>query len=244
MQRELVLQAISGACPTVDVTRPFAEDYAARIGADYVLWNAQADGGMRPHRSVLEAILFSKSALDVFAPRYRRVLWLDADVYVRPGAPSIFSEVTEGAFGLWCEEGRLNADATPPHPMYRHGHGNAGVMVWPREAAGMFARVVEYCTARRGEMRPEERARMIWDQTPTNRVIEESGLPVMPLSILWNHHQTQGRVKRFGLAPVEAAWMVHFAGGHHLEQCRATGCEKVSQEVRAAQMREWIRRFG
>lgn len=244
MQGDLVLQGISGACPTVDVTRPFAEAYAARIGAEYRLWHAQKDGKLPPHKSVLEAIIFSKSALDVFARQYRRVLWLDADVFVRPKAPNIFDVVPDGAFGAWCEEGALNAESTPPHPMYAHGHFNAGVMVYPAAAAGVVARAAEYCTTRRGEMRPEERARMIWDQTATNRAVAESGIPVARLGIEWNHHQTEGRVRRFGLRPVSEAHFVHFAGGHHLEQCRTHGAEKISQDVRADQMREWIRRFG
>jgi hypothetical protein len=77
----------------LEITRPFAEAYAKRIGADYVVVGGDSD---RPvHRIKCEA-------LDV-ARGYDRVLLIDADVLIRPQAPDVFAIVPEGALGAFPE---------------------------------------------------------------------------------------------------------------------------------------------
>lgn len=234
--KRLVLQAISGDCPTVDVSSPYALAYARRTGADYTLWVADNHGGQRgpkPH--------FVKSILDHYTRHYDQVLWLDADVIARPDAPDIFAEVPVSHFGAWCDEGRINADSTPPHPMYRHGYFNSGVMVCPRAFSGLMARAEHLYKNRERLMTAEERARLLWEQTALNRAVDEAGLPIYALSILWNHHQSPGRCAKHGFPPVTAAYFPHFAGGHNLPQDESkTLAERTDQRVRAEQMRAWI----
>ena len=239
MRNRLVLQSIIGTCPTIDVTAAHAEAYARKVGADYRLVRHPGDAP-----SVLAAILTAKSSMEQATQEYRQTLFLDADVYCRPTAPDVFALVPLGHIGAWCEEGRLNADSIPPHPMYPHGHFNSGVLVWPSEAHGLQRRAAELCISKRSELTAEERARCIWDQTPMNKAVAESGLPVVALGIEWNHHQTEARVKRFGLPPVSEAHFVHFAGGHHLPQNALTGADKVDQSIRAEQMLTWIKENG
>lgn len=239
MRDRVVFQSVVGRCETIRVTEPFARAYAAKVGAEYVLLK---DPQEPP--TILSAILTAKRALENVCQTARQTLWLDADVYVRPTAPDIFAEVPDGHIGAWCDEGRLNAESIPPHPMYPHGHFNAGVLVWPSAAHGVMQRAVEFCTTQRGLMTEGERARMIWDQTAMNRAVAESGIPVHALDIAWNHHQTEARVKRFGLRPVSEAHFVHFAGGHHLPQNALSAGEKVSQGIRAKQMQDWIKEHG
>lgn len=234
--KRLVLQAVVGDCQTIDVSAPYAVAYAVRVGADYTLRreeNHNAPGLARPH--------FVKLCIDHYCKFYDQVLWLDADVIARPSAPDIFEVVPVDHFGAWCGEGIINQDSKPPHPMYRHGYFNSGVMVCPRKFSGMMKRAIELHKNRNTMLNVTERNRMLWDQTPLNHAIEESGIPVFDLDIRWNHHQSPGRCKAWGFPPLREAYFPHFAGGHNLPQdASTTAADRQCQATRAEQMRDWI----
>lgn len=235
--KRLVLQAVAGQCQTIDVSAPYAVAYAVRVGADYTLRreeNHTAPGLSKPH--------FVKRCLDHYCKYYDQVLWLDADVIARPSAPDIFAAVPVGHFGAWCDEGRINQESVPPHPLYRHGYFNSGVMVCPRAFAGLMARAEHLSINRAAMLAPVERARMLWDQTPLNRAVQDAGLPVAALDIRWNHHQGPGRCAKYGFPPLQDAYFPHFAGGHNLPQdASTTAKERQDQGVRAQQMLDWMR---
>jgi lipopolysaccharide biosynthesis glycosyltransferase len=235
--KRLVLQAVAGDCPTIDVSAPYALAYALRMGADYTLRREENHTGTpgmpKPH--------FVKRCIDHYCKYYDQVLWLDADVIARPSAPDIFAETPKGYFGAWCGEGEINQDSVPPHPMYPHGYFNSGVMVCPRAFAGMMGRAERLYVGRASLMTQGERDRLLWDQTPLNKAVAMAGLPVHKLDIRWNHHQSPGRCKKHGFPPIKDAYFPHFAGGHNLPQDKSkTLAERMDQGVRAQQMREWI----
>ncbi len=76
------------------LTGPLMRDYAKRIGADFV----SLHGDQLP-----EFPLANKFRIFPYLKAYKRTLYLDCDVVVKPDAPSIFDAVPVGRFAGWNE---------------------------------------------------------------------------------------------------------------------------------------------
>ncbi len=112
----------------LEITLPFTEAYARRVGADCIV--VGEDSVLPPHR-------LKSEALDV-ARAYDRTLVVDADVLIRPDSPDVFAMVPEEALGAFPEGAffpredacsqlgeiyGLNAQVEP------HKYFNSGVLV-------------------------------------------------------------------------------------------------------------------
>lgn len=82
----------------LDVTGPYMHQYSQRIGADFIALTGvtQAWWGLEKFR------------VGQFVPRYKRTLFVDADVLIRLDAPNVFDAVPEGSIGMhddWRAQG-------------------------------------------------------------------------------------------------------------------------------------------
>lgn len=241
-ETRLVLMATAGPCETLAVAAPFAAGYAARVGADFIAQRAENHGGFQ-----LEKHNFVKLELDRLSKFYDRILWLDADVVVMPGAPDIFDEIPAGALGAWCGEGEVFSavNGEPrPRPLYRHGYFNSGVMVWPSSARGLMGKAVDLWRNRHALMSSAEKLGLFGEQTALNRVVHESGIQVHPLDVRWNHFHGAARCEKYGFPQVEEAYFVHFAGGAHTPQSAMDAPARWDQTLRAEYMRAWLDERG
>ena len=121
-----------------EVTHPTIKKYAEKIGAEFVVLDAQGDHAL-PHYLKLE--------LNSLLKKYERVLYIDTDILVRDDAPNIFDEVPVNEIGIF-EEGQFIERATAM-TQYLTQHGvdpniwnkkyyNTGVMVLSSEHANIF----------------------------------------------------------------------------------------------------------
>jgi hypothetical protein len=94
-ERRVVIVPVNGkrAEREFEITRHFAEAYAASVGADFAVVGQSST--LPPHR-------LKSAALDV-AEDYDRTLLLDADVLIRPGAPDLFEITPEASLGAFVE---------------------------------------------------------------------------------------------------------------------------------------------
>jgi hypothetical protein len=74
------------------ISRPYHEEYARRLGADYVVLTAPPPAPEFP--------LSAKFRLGQVLGYYDRVVFLDADALPLPGCPDLFAEVRDDEFGF------------------------------------------------------------------------------------------------------------------------------------------------
>jgi hypothetical protein len=74
------------------ISRPYHEEYARRLGADYVVLTAPPPAPEFP--------LSAKFRLGQVLDYYDRVVFLDADALPLPGCPDLFAEVRDDEFGF------------------------------------------------------------------------------------------------------------------------------------------------
>ena len=242
-----IVQATVGTCPTIDVSRPFAEAYANRVGADYIYLDrtdyvekySDVHLYKEPFRNERVSIMFAaKSCLDFIAEKYEQTLWVDTDVVISPKAPSIFFHVPEKSFGAWCGEYQFrSSNATGPE--YQHGYFNAGVMVLPFMAHGIVGKAFSYC--QNPEMLTDtERRHLVYDQTPLNKALAKSQLSITPLSLKWNHC-ISSTAKKANTPSFESAYFWHFAASRNTPIEGRNLRKVMDQEARAGYMADWLK---
>lgn len=125
----------------LEITRPMAESYARRCGADYLCVRDK-----HHHRWPMA----SKWRAATFAARYRQTLFVDTDVVIRSDAPDLFEAVPPGAWGCVDELPSFN----PPHEVFARGRSicrtqgvdmppvrrtlNGGLILIPGESAELY----------------------------------------------------------------------------------------------------------
>lgn len=112
----------------LEVTLPFAQAYAERVGADCIVVGQSS--ALPPHRLKFEAFETVRS--------YDRTLLIDADVIIREGSPDIFDIVPPQQLGAfpegqyfaredWCQT--LATVYGEDHRVQPHQYFNSGVLV-------------------------------------------------------------------------------------------------------------------
>jgi hypothetical protein len=86
----LITVATGKSAAVLRVTRPNMEEYARFIGADFIALDNRTQTWP----------LAEKFRLGWYAQRYERVLYVDADVFIRGCAPDIFETVPVGAIAM------------------------------------------------------------------------------------------------------------------------------------------------
>lgn len=161
-------------------TLPTMQAYADRIDADLIVLRTQAFPQYQLYWEKFQiARLFGK---------YARVLWLDADIVVRPTAPSIFDQAPADTFGAF-DEGKYFNDRfkelekdgpfygiMSQRPVVERGFSyfNAGVMLTSRIHQELFTLPLH---GKRDAMS---------EQTYTNIMLSHRGLKFHDLGIQWN----------------------------------------------------------
>lgn len=86
----LITVAVGASLELLRVSGQSMIDYAQRVGADYI-----------PLTNRTQAWPFAeKFRIGHYARRYERILFVDADVFIRPNAPDIFAVVPPGSIGI------------------------------------------------------------------------------------------------------------------------------------------------
>ena len=88
--RLLITVGVGGAREILKLSSPSMRAYAARIGADFLaLTNCTQDWP-----------LAEKFRIGHYARRYERILFVDADVFIRSDAPDVFATVPPGSIAM------------------------------------------------------------------------------------------------------------------------------------------------
>lgn len=185
--------------PMLNITSPRMQAYAARIGADFHFI------GRRRYPDV--NICYEKFQIGELLDQFERVIYLDGDILVREGTPSLFDLVPFGEFGAMDEAQHLNLwseeairDQFAPYGWvgpWNGRHFNAGVMVLDQTHRQLFDN-------------PVVTNQPYWDQPYFNVMVDRLGMPFRSLPPEFNYmvfHDYRGSP---GLR--ERAYMLHFAG--------------------------------
>lgn len=199
--RENLVLTMGDECfkPVTDIAFPRIRKYAERIGADY----QELAGRVYPDVNICYEKFRARELLD----RYKRIAWIDGDVFVRAGAANVFDAVPFGQFGavdevkclnLWTQE-RLLAQVAPYgwEGPWEGPHFNAGVMVFDETHKRLFEN-------------PVITNLPWWDQPCLNVAVRRKGIPFFSLPVEFNAmichgHWTLGDISK-------RAHFVHFAG--------------------------------
>jgi hypothetical protein len=184
------------------ITSPSVRAYAEAIGAELVVCR---DGAGLPVPRLKAVCLPAAETFD-------RVILMDADILVRPGAPDLFAIVPPGSVGAY-PEGRhfareaLAAEAAALHgapPFPAEDYVNTGVMVLSRGQLGVLRVLGEGLVAGR-----------IPDQDTQNVALHRLGLPLHRLGPEFN-------LMASGRHPADwrCGWMLHAAGAPKLRYQR------------------------
>lgn len=129
------------ALDVLELTRPQMEKYAARVGADFRV----IQGDRFPRYP-----LANKFRLRQLAANYDRVLFVDADVWIRDDADNLFDVVPEGTVGMHADITNMKSAAhikraaervaaeQQVDPIVFRGY-NSGVVVFDRAHLDMWA---------------------------------------------------------------------------------------------------------
>lgn len=183
--------------PLTDLTFPLAEDYAARIGADFHV--------IRERKYPAVSICYEKFQMADLLQRYRRILYVDGDVLVRTTALDVFQEVPFTRFGAMDEAAHLN-HWTPeairqqftPYGWtgpWNGRHFNAGVLVFDETHRRLFDN-------------PKITNIPYWDQPYLNVAVERLGIPYFSLPPKWNHMIFHSYKK----IPPQDSQFIHYSG--------------------------------
>ncbi len=194
-------------------TVPLMERYARKIGADFWLIDEK---WMSDEKSPI-LLKFKINAL--FAMGYTRVLYLDADIIVKPDAPNIFDYVEPGTLGVFDESSIMETTIPRkktwenmvafwnknwgkkdvPYPGYFF---NAGMMVVEPSCNPFVPREDGiYC----------EQNNITWDQDYINVVA--AGMPKTFLDWKWNRMGIEQAHKYFGNRDMlKDSYFAHYCG--------------------------------
>ena len=182
-------------------TQPFFENYADKIGADLIVLS-DATNVPSPH--------WIKFAIYEFLKKdYDRVAFIDADILIRPDAPSIFDEVPEDKFGIF-NEGRFTPRALYLYEIMqvygmdlpkwdKSSYYNTGVMVVSRAQRHIFSPVKDWKPLRNS----------FGEQTYLNYRLFDSDVEVQELEYTFKSMSIM--TKLTGMSRLDS-YFVHYAG--------------------------------
>lgn len=203
--------------PITDLTFPAMREYAQRIGASFEV--------IQDRKFPDVNICYEKLQLGSALKKYRRILYLDGDVLVRTGAPSIFDVVPYGYFAgmnelehirFWTRQ-MLGEQVRPYGGIDLNGrHFNAGVMVMDQSHARLFeAPIITNLP--------------YWDQPYFNVFTQVYGFPFYSLPPEWNfmvNHEYNGDKESLMLK----AHFLHFAGTTMTPAEKAIAIARVNED--------------
>lgn len=183
-------------------SRPYFEDYADRCGADLLVLDNLPDNLPSPHWAKF-------SIYELLKKQYDRIAFIDADILIRPDAPSLFDIVPEDQFGIF-NEGTYTPRAVCIHELRKvynvtlkkwngKDYYNTGVMVASRQHRFLF-KVTE-------EVKPLRNS--FGEQTYLNLKLMVSGVKIFSLPYQFNRMSIMDRV--IGISRLDS-YFVHYAG--------------------------------
>jgi ADP-heptose:LPS heptosyltransferase len=183
-------------------SRPYFEDYADRCGADLLVLDNLPDNLPSPHWAKF-------SIYELLKKQYDRIAFIDADILIRPNAPSLFDLVPEDQFGIF-NEGTYTPRAVCIHELRKvynvtlkkwngKDYYNTGVMVASRQHRFLF-KVTE-------EVKPLRNS--FGEQTYLNLKLMVSGVKIFSLPYQFNRMSILDRV--IGISRLDS-YFVHYAG--------------------------------
>lgn len=183
--------------PLTDLTYPMTEAYAARIGADFHV--------IRERKYPNVNICYEKFQMAALLDRYRRILYVDGDILIRPTAPDVFQEVPFSQFGAMDEGAHLDhwtaqkiLQQFAPYGWkgpWNGRHFNAGVLVFDETHRRLFEH-------------PQITNIPYWDQPYLNVAVERLGIPYYSLTPEWNFMAFHSYKK----VPPPRPHFIHYSG--------------------------------
>jgi ADP-heptose:LPS heptosyltransferase len=202
-QKRAIVTAVSGEKygEIWKLAEPFFVAYAEKCDAELIVLHGGVDLPS-PH-------WIKFSIRELLKSEFSRVAWIDADIIIRPDAPSLFDIVPEDQFGIF-NEGQYTPRSICIYEVMKvyavklpkwdgKTYYNTGVMVLSREHRHIFA-VTE-------EMKPLRNA--FGEQTYLNMRILASGVKVFPLSHTFNRMSIMDRIT--GMSRLNS-YLIHYAG--------------------------------
>jgi hypothetical protein len=184
------------------VTEESMEAYADKVGADLIVLESNPHPNVTPH--------WAKFALhNILHKMYRRALWLDSDLIIRPDTPDLFDLVPEDKLGVF-NEGRFTPRSIALYeamhaykvalPTWdRKSYYNTGVMVVSQGQRHLFADP--------GEVKYQKYS--FGEQTFLNLRIFSKEVEVHELSHHFNRMSVMDKIT--GVSRL-ASYVVHYAG--------------------------------
>jgi hypothetical protein len=181
------------------LTLPWMERYAARIGADFEVIR-DSTGHALPY--------MEKFRIHDRLEQYERILFLDDDVIVRPECPDLFALVPPGQFGAFLVHGYTDyhdgaitdIQAQLGDIGWKRTYFNSGVMVLSRQQRDVF------------QLDPRYRveARFFPDQTVINYNVQRLKIPIFDIGYRFNHSTApRNSAERF------QSFIIHYPGKGH-----------------------------
>lgn len=183
-------------------SKPYFDGYADRCGADLLVLENLPDNLPSPH--------WAKFGIyELLRKQYDRIAFIDADILIRPDAPSLFDLVPEDQFGIF-NEGTYTPRAVCIHELRKvynvtlkkwngKDYYNTGVMVVSRQHRYLF-KVTE-------EVKPLRNS--FGEQTFLNLKLMVSGVKIFSLPYQFNRMSIMDRV--IGISRLDS-YFVHYAG--------------------------------
>lgn len=229
--RKLVLTCAIGEeyQKVAEVTNPSKKAYADRIGADFLMIDANA---------TTASPAWAKLAMyDLLGREYDRVIFLDADTLVRPDCPDLFEMVPEKGCAMFSE-----GEFLPREQEMREGASiwSGGKLAWDQKYYNTG--VIVASRAHRQIFRlPENTQDHYYEQTYVNIRIQQTRVPMYSLRYEYNYMGSL--IERTGL-PMEAAYIPHMAGLPVAMMCQTAKDILKSWEEKAPdykyQRRVWV----
>ena len=144
MNKRLIVTIMLGRDPSYHFVRKSFEAYASRVGADLVCIREHSGDYdfVSEKKSLFLKAIFEKLNLEKYLRYYERVLYLDADILITPGARDIFDVYSDPRNIYMLDEGavscrRRELDLISEHlgrPIHDPHYFNAGVILISRES--------------------------------------------------------------------------------------------------------------
>ncbi|MGB8698889.1 MAG: glycosyltransferase [Thermosynechococcaceae cyanobacterium] len=143
MDRNAIITLAIGHLDFWQKTHPIMQQYADRIGADFVKITA-----IQQPNNIFEGHKLAKFQLYDYLSTYRRICFLDGDIVVHPDCPNLFDLVPEDRLGVVYEsKPYFNRDEVfqwacdfygAPYPGDANEWFNTGMMVISRQHQNIF----------------------------------------------------------------------------------------------------------
>lgn len=188
-----------------DITFPFIEDYAKKVGADCELSISQRVSSSYPY--------WEKFIIKDLLDKYERILYFDIDVLIRKDCPNLFNIIPENKLGMYNEGLLTTALERGEHtevmnnvfkeygeefPRLWDGRFyNSGVMMVPKSQRDLFIKPVHEMFAH------------YWDQAYLNMIILLKEIDVFDITYKFNRmYYVDPKVNEHRLH----SYIIHYAG--------------------------------